>query len=120
MERVRVVLGHLASSPKETSVQPVIEISPCGTSMANSDDIVVVHGLRTAIGRAKRGSFKVRRARDVVTVFLEGGAVNAVSCMGQDFFSRPTLYTVTLPLAPLSLLSRCPTLENAVQHISAD
>ncbi|XP_012671659.1 3-ketoacyl-CoA thiolase, peroxisomal [Clupea harengus] len=58
MERVRVVLGHLASSPKETSVQPVIEISPCGTSMANSDDIVVVHGLRTAIGRAKRGSFK--------------------------------------------------------------
>ncbi|XP_041923740.1 3-ketoacyl-CoA thiolase, peroxisomal [Alosa sapidissima] len=57
MERVRVVSGHL-TSPKERFVQPVLELSPCAVSIANQDDIVVVHGLRTAIGRAKRGSFK--------------------------------------------------------------
>ncbi|KAG5268570.1 hypothetical protein AALO_G00214020 [Alosa alosa] len=57
MERVRVVSGHL-TSPKERFGQPVLELSPCAVSIANQDDIVVVHGLRTAIGRAKRGSFK--------------------------------------------------------------
>ncbi|XP_062377970.1 3-ketoacyl-CoA thiolase, peroxisomal [Sardina pilchardus] len=57
MERVRVVSGHLSSS-KELIGQPALELSPCAVSIANQDDIVVVHGLRTAIGRAKRGSFK--------------------------------------------------------------
>ncbi|XP_063063517.1 3-ketoacyl-CoA thiolase, peroxisomal [Engraulis encrasicolus] len=57
MERVKVVLGHLTSS-KERSIQPVVGMSPCSATAAHPDDIVVVHGLRTAIGRAKRGSFK--------------------------------------------------------------
>ncbi|XP_028825911.1 3-ketoacyl-CoA thiolase, peroxisomal [Denticeps clupeoides] len=52
MQRVKVVLGHV----KQTgfSVAP----SQCGASAGAPDDVVVVHGLRTAIGRAKRGSFK--------------------------------------------------------------
>ncbi|KAL2085118.1 hypothetical protein ACEWY4_018438 [Coilia grayii] len=57
MERVKVVLGHLTSS-SETHGQSVLGMSPCGAPVAHPDDIVVVHGLRTAIGRAKRGSFK--------------------------------------------------------------
>uniref|UniRef100_A0A674AA26 Acetyl-CoA acyltransferase 1 n=1 Tax=Salmo trutta TaxID=8032 RepID=A0A674AA26_SALTR len=45
MHRVKVVFGHL-SPPK------------CSALSARPDDIVVVHGLRTAFGKAKKGSFK--------------------------------------------------------------
>lgn len=58
MERLKVVLGHLTSS-KEITNEPLLQMSPCAAVSAGyPDDIVVVHGLRTAIGRAKRGSFK--------------------------------------------------------------
>lgn len=62
--RVQLVLGHLAGSPPGTGTG--IRAAPCGSragvsSRASSpDDVVVVHGRRTAIGRAKRGGFKVR------------------------------------------------------------
>ncbi|XP_046767715.1 3-ketoacyl-CoA thiolase, peroxisomal isoform X1 [Gallus gallus] len=53
--RVRAVLGHL-SGPGAGAVRAV----PCGSrAVASSpEDVVVVHGRRTAIGRAKRGGFK--------------------------------------------------------------
>ncbi|KAM6977271.1 3-ketoacyl-CoA thiolase, peroxisomal [Aplochiton taeniatus] len=58
MHRVKVVFGHLL--PQSTS-QPsrCIATNECRAPPSTShDDIVVVHGLRTAIGKAKRGSFK--------------------------------------------------------------
>uniref|UniRef100_A0A8C7ED50 acetyl-CoA C-acetyltransferase n=1 Tax=Nothoprocta perdicaria TaxID=30464 RepID=A0A8C7ED50_NOTPE len=56
MERVQVVLGHLAGPPAG------LQAAPCAAYAApaagNADDVVVVHGRRTAIGRSKRGGFK--------------------------------------------------------------
>ncbi|XP_026871987.2 3-ketoacyl-CoA thiolase A, peroxisomal-like [Electrophorus electricus] len=51
MHRLKLLSRHLSSS--DPSVQT------CSARTADGpDDIVVVHGLRTPIGRAKRGSFK--------------------------------------------------------------
>lgn len=56
MRRMRAVLGHLSGTADVRAV-------PCGSRAAASgpEDVVVVHGRRTAIGRAKRGVFKVRQ-----------------------------------------------------------
>ncbi|XP_051543718.1 3-ketoacyl-CoA thiolase, peroxisomal [Myxocyprinus asiaticus] len=51
MHRVQVLSGHLSS-------HRLFGMKQCSASDADPNDIVVVHGLRTAIGRAKRGSFK--------------------------------------------------------------
>ncbi|XP_075778983.1 3-ketoacyl-CoA thiolase, peroxisomal [Pelodiscus sinensis] len=57
MQRVTVVLGHLAARPAPRA-------APCAGSATapgrdgELDDVVVVHGLRTPIARAKRGGFK--------------------------------------------------------------
>lgn len=59
--RAQLVLGHLAGASPGPGVAP--RAVPCagGPPRANSpDDVVVVHGRRTAIGRARRGGFKVR------------------------------------------------------------
>ncbi|KAL6462853.1 hypothetical protein MHYP_G00292750 [Metynnis hypsauchen] len=53
MLRLKTVSRHLSAGITEPSVR----MKPCGAS-AGPNDVVVVHGLRTAIGRAKRGSFK--------------------------------------------------------------
>ncbi|XP_074013005.1 3-ketoacyl-CoA thiolase, peroxisomal isoform X2 [Numenius arquata] len=64
MRRVQLVLGHLAGSPPGTGTGTGIRAAPCGSRAgaspraASPDDVVVVHGRRTAIGRAKRGGFK--------------------------------------------------------------
>ncbi|XP_030625465.1 3-ketoacyl-CoA thiolase, peroxisomal [Chanos chanos] len=60
MHRVRVVSGHLSpSNGFKGQNNSSVGISHCSAPTAPSpDDVVVVHGLRTAIGRAKRGSFK--------------------------------------------------------------
>lgn len=64
MRRVQLVLGHLAASPPGAGTG--LRAAPCGSRAgaepraASPDDVVVVHGRRTAIGRAKRGGFKVR------------------------------------------------------------
>lgn len=62
MHRVKVVFGHL-SPPNtfKTHSDPIVSGAKCSALSASPDDIVVVHGLRTAIGKAKKGSFKVRR-----------------------------------------------------------
>ncbi|KAK2918415.1 3-ketoacyl-CoA thiolase, peroxisomal [Channa argus] len=54
MQRLKIISGHL--SPRRE-----VWSSDCGSVPAASswsEDVVVVHGRRTAIGKAKRGSFK--------------------------------------------------------------
>ncbi|EHB00378.1 3-ketoacyl-CoA thiolase B, peroxisomal [Heterocephalus glaber] len=57
MWRLQVVLGHLTGRP-ETS--PVLQAVQCfsGFPQPSAAEVVVVHGRRTAIGRANRGGFK--------------------------------------------------------------
>ncbi|KAM6452966.1 3-ketoacyl-CoA thiolase, peroxisomal isoform 1-T1 [Liasis olivaceus] len=54
MERMRVVLGHVAGSGQRRALAP----SPCRSWLSGPDDVVVVHGRRTPIARSKRGGFK--------------------------------------------------------------
>uniref|UniRef100_A0A8C7SQB8 Acetyl-CoA acyltransferase 1 n=1 Tax=Oncorhynchus mykiss TaxID=8022 RepID=A0A8C7SQB8_ONCMY len=58
-QRLKVVFGHL-SPPNtfKTHSDPIVSGAKCSALSASPDDIVVVHGLRTAIGKAKKGSFK--------------------------------------------------------------
>lgn len=60
MERMKVVLGHLSGSWQPRLWAP----SPCRASVSGPDDVVVVHGRRTAIARSKRGGFKVNPRPD--------------------------------------------------------
>lgn len=54
-----MVLGHLKGRPAS---DPEPQAAPCwsGARRASAEDVVVVHGRRTAIGRSGRGGFKVR------------------------------------------------------------
>uniref|UniRef100_UPI003AAC958B 3-ketoacyl-CoA thiolase, peroxisomal isoform X2 n=1 Tax=Centroberyx gerrardi TaxID=166262 RepID=UPI003AAC958B len=58
MHRVKAIFGHL--SPSNTfEPRHYLSRNDCGAAPgASPDDIVIVHGLRTAIGKAKRGAFK--------------------------------------------------------------
>ncbi|NWI98523.1 THIKA thiolase, partial [Crypturellus undulatus] len=61
MRRVQVVLGHLAGLPAGSSGAGAgLQAAPCASyaALSSPDDVVVVHGRRTAIGRSKRGGFK--------------------------------------------------------------
>ncbi|XP_033836819.1 3-ketoacyl-CoA thiolase, peroxisomal [Periophthalmus magnuspinnatus] len=62
MQRLQVLSGHLrppGQSPGLSADFPGLRSSVCGAATSDSpDDVVIVHGLRTAIGKAKRGSFK--------------------------------------------------------------
>ncbi|XP_054634342.1 3-ketoacyl-CoA thiolase, peroxisomal isoform X2 [Dunckerocampus dactyliophorus] len=54
MQRIKVISGHLC--PSDTGKW---KIRPNECAVAGGpDDVVVVHGLRSAIGKAKRGNFK--------------------------------------------------------------
>ncbi|EHB16856.1 3-ketoacyl-CoA thiolase B, peroxisomal [Heterocephalus glaber] len=57
MLRLQVVLGHLSGRPQSNLA---LQAEPClsGFPPASAADVVVVHGRRTAIGRAGRGGFK--------------------------------------------------------------
>ncbi|XP_069331642.1 3-ketoacyl-CoA thiolase, peroxisomal isoform X2 [Eulemur rufifrons] len=57
MRRLQVVMGHLKGQP-DSGWAP--QAAPCVSSYpeASAADVVVVHGRRTAIGRAGRGGFK--------------------------------------------------------------
>uniref|UniRef100_A0A8B9XF96 Acetyl-CoA acyltransferase 1 n=1 Tax=Bos mutus grunniens TaxID=30521 RepID=A0A8B9XF96_BOSMU len=57
MRRLQVVLGHLKGRPAS---DPEPLATPCwsGARWASAEDVVVVHGRRTAIGRSGRGGFK--------------------------------------------------------------
>lgn len=53
------MLGHLKAQPT-SGLAPAPQAEPCSSShpLASAEDIVVVHGRRTAIGRSGRGGFK--------------------------------------------------------------
>lgn len=58
MLRLKIISGHLSRSGFSEYKR-----DPCGSAAAGRpgpgpDDVVVVHGMRTAIGKAKRGAFK--------------------------------------------------------------
>ncbi|XP_037382408.1 3-ketoacyl-CoA thiolase, peroxisomal [Talpa occidentalis] len=59
MRRLQVVLGHL-KGPQGPGPEPALQGRPCwgGAPRGSPADVVVVHGRRTAIGRAGRGGFK--------------------------------------------------------------
>uniref|UniRef100_A0ABI7WP95 Acetyl-CoA acyltransferase 1 n=1 Tax=Felis catus TaxID=9685 RepID=A0ABI7WP95_FELCA len=59
MRRLQVVLGHLTGRPG-SGWEPAPQAAPCwsGAQPVSADDVVVVHGRRTAIGRGGRGGFK--------------------------------------------------------------
>ncbi|XP_040891369.1 3-ketoacyl-CoA thiolase, peroxisomal [Toxotes jaculatrix] len=62
MHRLKVISGHLAPSGS-SGYRRDLWRSECGSGSGSAgssgpEDVVVVHGLRTAIGRAKRGAFK--------------------------------------------------------------
>lgn len=61
MRRLQVVLGHLNRQPA-SGPEPAPRAAPCwsGAPRKSAEDVVVVHGRRTAIGRSGRGGFKVR------------------------------------------------------------
>ncbi|XP_054246044.1 3-ketoacyl-CoA thiolase, peroxisomal isoform X2 [Indicator indicator] len=85
MRRVQLVLGHVSGAPQ--AVGTVVQAAPCGSLAAGApraaspDDVVVVHGRRTPIGRANRGGFK-----DTTPDELLAAAMTAVL---QDLNLRP-------------------------------
>ncbi|RVE76787.1 hypothetical protein OJAV_G00012100 [Oryzias javanicus] len=57
MHRLKVISGHL--SPGSPRAGPELSAARCSAGAGGpGDDVVVVHGRRTAVGRAKRGGFK--------------------------------------------------------------
>ncbi|XP_058146629.1 3-ketoacyl-CoA thiolase, peroxisomal isoform X3 [Dasypus novemcinctus] len=64
MQRLQVVLGHLKGRAPQAA--------PClsGAARASADDVVVVHGRRTAIGRADRGGFKDTTPDELLSAVL--------------------------------------------------
>ncbi|XP_061686014.1 3-ketoacyl-CoA thiolase, peroxisomal [Syngnathoides biaculeatus] len=56
MHRLKIISGHLR--PPFPEEKGTVWANECAASAAGPDDVVVVHGLRTPIGKAKRGAFK--------------------------------------------------------------
>lgn len=62
MQRLKVISGHLCPPGAREPCRGLWR-AQCSSAVSNSpEDVVVVHGRRTAIGRAKRGGFKVEAA----------------------------------------------------------
>uniref|UniRef100_A0A672P1N1 acetyl-CoA C-acetyltransferase n=1 Tax=Sinocyclocheilus grahami TaxID=75366 RepID=A0A672P1N1_SINGR len=76
MHRVQILSGHLSSNSR-------VGMRQCSASAADPNDIVVVHGLRTAIGRAKRGSFKDTTPDELLSAVM--------SAVLKDVGLRPSL-----------------------------
>ncbi|KAK2817588.1 hypothetical protein Q5P01_025779 [Channa striata] len=56
MQRLKIISGHL--SPRRELRRSECGSGPRPVPSSGSEDVLVVHGRRTAIGKAKRGSFK--------------------------------------------------------------
>lgn len=71
MRRLQVVLGHLNGRPDSGS-KPALQAAPCwgGPPRASPEDVVVVHGRRTAIGRGGRGGFKDTTPDELLSAVL--------------------------------------------------
>ncbi|XP_061441721.1 3-ketoacyl-CoA thiolase, peroxisomal [Rhineura floridana] len=82
MQRMKVVLGHLAGGGSSSSGPgpgpgPALRASPCwgfsGTARsaaADPEDVVVVHGRRTPIAKGKRGGFKETTPDELLTAVM--------------------------------------------------
>ncbi|KAK0130579.1 3-ketoacyl-CoA thiolase A, peroxisomal [Merluccius polli] len=91
MHRVQVIFGHLAPPPSSGAGSRAVRVNPCGAAASSSpDDVVIVHGRRTAVCKAKRGSFKDTTPDELLSaamkavmsdVGLEPGALGDV-CVG--------------------------------------
>ncbi|XP_068582659.1 3-ketoacyl-CoA thiolase B, peroxisomal-like [Cebidichthys violaceus] len=58
MHRLKIISGHLSTSGSSGCTRD-LGATECGSAGSSSpEDVVVVHGRRTAIGKAKRGAFK--------------------------------------------------------------
>ncbi|XP_036777533.1 3-ketoacyl-CoA thiolase, peroxisomal isoform X1 [Manis pentadactyla] len=57
MHRLQVVLGHLKGRP-DCRAEPALQATRGWGGAGRAEDVVVVHGRRTANGRAGRGGFK--------------------------------------------------------------
>ncbi|XP_008421414.2 3-ketoacyl-CoA thiolase, peroxisomal [Poecilia reticulata] len=58
MNRLKLISGHLSPGGSAAPL-PDLRSSDCGCAAPSpEDEVVVVHGRRTAIGKAKKGSFK--------------------------------------------------------------
>eukprot|EP01094_Clydonella_sp_ATCC50884_P021068 TRINITY_DN4538_c0_g1_i2.p1 TRINITY_DN4538_c0_g1~~TRINITY_DN4538_c0_g1_i2.p1 ORF type:complete len:432 (-),score=141.03 TRINITY_DN4538_c0_g1_i2:113-1378(-) len=64
MDRAHLIASHVAAAA------PSATLSPAATSARSADDIVIVNPIRTAIGRAKRGSFKDTPADELLKPVL--------------------------------------------------
>uniref|UniRef100_A0A8C6QQC0 Acetyl-CoA acyltransferase 1 n=1 Tax=Nannospalax galili TaxID=1026970 RepID=A0A8C6QQC0_NANGA len=62
MKRMQVVFGHLAGRPESSSA---LQAAPC-----SPDDVVVVQGRRTPIGRGGRGGFKDTTPDELLSAVL--------------------------------------------------
>jgi acetyl-CoA acyltransferase 1 len=72
MDRCNRIIGHLApTGSSEAKLQSGTSLSPQGVN-GRADDIVIVRALRTAIGRARKGSFKDTHATDLLAAVLRG------------------------------------------------
>lgn len=69
MERTSRLVGHIF--PSKTNSKH-IESMPCSGFSKSADDVVIVAAVRTAIGRARKGSFKDTHPVDLLTACLEG------------------------------------------------
>ncbi|XP_053116259.1 3-ketoacyl-CoA thiolase, peroxisomal isoform X1 [Hemicordylus capensis] len=60
MQRMKVVLGHLGGGGGQPRTSPCLGLSgsPRSVAVGNPEDVVVVHGRRTPIGKSKRGGLK--------------------------------------------------------------
>ncbi|KAE8300653.1 3-ketoacyl-CoA thiolase B, peroxisomal [Larimichthys crocea] len=59
MHRLKIISGHLSPSSGSSQDRRDLWRTECGSAGSRGpEDVVVVHGLRTAIGKAKRGAFK--------------------------------------------------------------
>ncbi|KAM7419929.1 hypothetical protein PAMA_016838 [Pampus argenteus] len=69
MHRLKIISGHL--SPSGSSDRRSLRSSECGAAAASSpEDVVLVHGVRTAVGKAKRGSFKDTTPDELLTAVM--------------------------------------------------
>ncbi|XP_067824438.1 3-ketoacyl-CoA thiolase, peroxisomal isoform X2 [Heptranchias perlo] len=89
MFRVQVLSRHLAPNARAGQGQRTGSVQPRGCSAPqpgsseDGDAVVVVHGLRTAIGRAKRGSFKDTTPDELLSAVMQA-VLNDVKLSPRD------------------------------------
>ncbi|XP_047433970.1 3-ketoacyl-CoA thiolase B, peroxisomal-like [Mugil cephalus] len=69
MQRLKIISGHLC--PRGSAeYRRDIRGTECGSARSSADDVVVVHGRRTAIGKAKRGAFKETKPDELLSAVM--------------------------------------------------